>query len=259
MLLLSACALVFGSSVQADKRLVAVLSIAASLCSGLLGGVVARKWGEHTERQVLVARGRSAIRNLRLLLSSVRTMEKRVEKYLARLPEADCGREVVKTYLEEVLERCVVLHDEGINAIENWTDIIPEADITTQIGKIGDLELRIAANVAEIDTLRQQLSENKNRSEAEIRAAQDRVCEKEKEVADARAELTARRSSLGGVYTGSVGTFKLIGGLPEVKISGGNVVVSDNSLLCKKCGGTMQSGVCMLCGGVMGTIMTWSM
>lgn len=236
VLLLSAAMLVYGSSLQTDKRFAAVLTVAASLCSGLLGGVVAKKWGEHTERHVLIARGRSAIRNLRLLLSSIGTMEKRVEKYVGRLAEPNCSQDVVRTYLEEILDRCVVLHDEGINAIENWTDIIPEADITTQIGKIGDLQSRIAANMTEIDGLRQQLTESENRSEGEIRAAQERVREKKKEVQGARAELAKRRFALGNLIT--------------APISKPSVIITN--FACKDCGGTLESGRCAYCGKDLG-------
>jgi len=218
ILLLSAAALVYGSFVETDKKFGAILTVAATICSGVVGGLIASKWGEHTERQVLVARGRSAIRNLRLLLSSVGTTEKRVETYVRRLTEPGCNNDLVKTYLEEVLERCTILHDEAISAVENWTDIIP--DITTQIGKIGELQSKISADTVEISALRDELKDRRDRSETANQAAEVRLRELQRALEQARTELDARRSILGEPYV-------LVGG-HRIRIAPGGLNLRDS-------------------------------
>jgi hypothetical protein len=122
MLGFATAAFLYTSAGQSDKTISAVLSLGVTVSSGLLGGVLAHRWAENTEAQVLVARGHSAIRNLRLLMGTVRSIESRIRVYLSRLASDSCSQEVVRTYLEEVLQGCVTLHEETINAVENWTD-----------------------------------------------------------------------------------------------------------------------------------------
>ena len=51
-----------------DKNILTILTLFISLFSAILGGVLANKWAEITEAKVLVTRGKSAIRSLKLIL-----------------------------------------------------------------------------------------------------------------------------------------------------------------------------------------------
>jgi hypothetical protein len=113
----------------------------------------------------------------------------------------DCARELVTAYLEEVLEKCNTLHEETINAIENWTDIIPEADVTTQIGKIGALQGQIGDLAAEADRLRNELDSSRDLSAKEVTGMRQKLLDKESELQHARRELSTRRTALNDVLS----------------------------------------------------------
>ena len=71
LLLITTLAFVYGATVQSNKPLTAMFSGLAAVCSSIFGGLVTNRWQESAQTEVLVARGKSAIRNLKLLLSSV--------------------------------------------------------------------------------------------------------------------------------------------------------------------------------------------
>jgi hypothetical protein len=214
LLLLTTLAFVYGATVQSNKALTAMFSGLAAVCSSIFGGLVTNRWQESAQTAVLVARGKSAIRNLKLLLSSVVGLERRVNCYLDRMSGSDCAREVVTAYLEEVLEKCNTLHEETINAIENWTDIIPEADVTTQIGKIGALQGQIGDLANEAERLRNELDSSRDLSAKEVTTVRQKLLDKESELQGAKKELSTRRTALIDVLStpvflkGSSGTAK---------------------------------------------------
>src|ERR1017187_9198216 len=90
LLLITTLAFVYGATVQNNKPLTAMFSALAAVCSSIFGGLVTNRWQESAQTEVLVARGKSAIRNLKLLLSSVGGLERRVNCYLDWVSGSDC-------------------------------------------------------------------------------------------------------------------------------------------------------------------------
>ena len=216
ILVLSTAALVHFSSDQSDKTISAILSVAIALCSGLLGGVVARKWLETTETQVLVARGKSAIRNLKVLLTSIGNLERRVSTHLDRFQDDDLDDQVIETYLEEVVEQCNNLQEETVNALEDSVDIIPEVDVTTQIGNIGALKNQIAEEKSEVSSLKEDLDSLRKDQKESTRAYEDvskQLADEEEQLRRAKADLERQRTSLGNVITTATAT-----GAPPVRL-----------------------------------------
>jgi hypothetical protein len=204
ILLVSTVAFVALASTQKNSMLTAVLSSAGSVCAGLFSAVVTKKWQERIETELLEARARSAIRNLKLLLGTVVALERRVNTYLENVSTSDCPQGLVENYLEEIMEKCSTLHEETINAIENWTDIIPEANVTTQIGKIGALQAEIADLAGEANRLRGELESSRDLSVKEVTAMRQKLLDKERELQNARTELSTRRSALDSVVSAAV-------------------------------------------------------
>ena len=97
-------------------------------------------------------------------------------KNLANEPEP----EVVKFSYEETIGRLQSLQEETTNAIEEWQDIIPEANITTQIGVISQLKTELADRSAAVQDARQALTEAQQASAEEKKALQKRLEEREK-------------------------------------------------------------------------------
>jgi hypothetical protein len=136
----------------------AIITIIISIFSGLAGGLIASKWLQFSESNILTTRGKSAIRGLDLLLSSVSTMERRVASYLQDL---DLSNKPVLTSYEEIIVRCNSLKEEAINAIEEWQDIIPEA---------ANLKSQISV-WRKLDTERLLLTQEISKTQAELALA----------------------------------------------------------------------------------------
>jgi DNA repair exonuclease SbcCD ATPase subunit len=259
--------LILSSSKQSDKGLAALFSVGASLSAGLLGGNVRQKWHAKAEKEVLVARGKSAIRNLRLLLNSVRALEARVIKYMESLPQIGQKEEVVKICLEEIVEKCETIHEEGVNAIEHWTDIIPEADVTTQIEKIRELKGELERQTLEaqrLDAEVKQFRASKEKSGQEISELNRRYENVVAELQRKKRDLAALETTLHGTL--SVGAAEIYSQIPSYPLQQSVAfevpklavkpsatirlpwVRVDESAKCKLCAGPLEAGVCTKCG-----------
>lgn len=236
-----------------DISLVTVLAFIASLSSGILGGVIGKRWDDFIGERVIVTRGKSAVRSLKLLLGNIVALERRVNKYLERHIDENQREnqtpEVIRTYLEEVIERCRVLGEETISSIENWTDIVPGADIKTQIGLISELTSEIEQLALQLHDLTAELEETKGISETETKRLHAEIRKKEKELSEARRELEQKRIGITGVTVPSVqltsGSFTLpsaglvLGGSTFIdagKIDPG--IYSTRTAKCSECGKT---------------------
>lgn len=156
---------------QTDTAIIAALSVIVTLISGVLGGVATKRWLDQVEGTVIVARGKTAVRSLKLLLGSIVSLEKRVRAYLSRekeRPEGEvCTRELLATEFEEVIGKCVRMEEEVISSIENWTDIVPEGDIKTQIGEWTKLKMEVERQNAQMTELQNKLKQEKSLSKEE--------------------------------------------------------------------------------------------
>lgn len=186
---------------QTDRILIATLTFLVSVFSGVLGGVLGKKWDDLTGERIIVARGKSAIRNLKLLLGAAVALERRVRRYLAQCAEDHQGEDrapqAITIYLEEAVARCILLEEGILSSIESWTDIIPEADVKTQIGLISELTLSVDKLQQELSALSAELQETKGKSEDEIARLESGRRQKEKELSELRRELSERTLGMG--------------------------------------------------------------
>lgn len=183
---------------QTQPGLLGTFTLMVSLISGVLGGLWTTRWQRLDDERVTVARGRVAVRSLKLLLGNINALDRRAKEYLRR-----CGSEdnpPVATYLEEVIERCGVLEEEALSSIENWTDVIPEADIRTQIGVISELRLEIDAIKDDREKLQEELEDIKGRSEEREQVLRAQIEEKERKETELRRKLSVQ--SLRGLNQG---------------------------------------------------------
>lgn len=166
----------------------AALTVIIAISSGLAGAEVSRRWSEVNETSVLVTRGKSAIRGLKLLSTNISNLERRVTVYISKICEPNTDEEsnnfesVLLTY-EEIIERCSVLQEEAINAIEEWQDIIPEvANLKTKIGEYTELRLNQARLRTEKAQLEEELETTRAESEGENAELRARLNEKQREL-----------------------------------------------------------------------------
>ena len=81
----------------------------------------------------------------------------------------------MKRNYEESIAICSLLQEETVSSIENSTDIVPEADIKTQIGVISDLKTSIDDKEGELTHLKATLAEAQGKSEQERKALRDQL------------------------------------------------------------------------------------
>lgn len=191
---------------KAEPLTSALLSVLLTLTAAVLGGRITQQWSAVTEAGVLIARGRSAVRSLKLLLRNVAALESRIRSFLAKEEELQRYPEVTKRNYEEAIAICSLLQEETVSSIENWTGIVPEADIKTQVGVISDLKRSIDEKESELTQLQTTLNEAKGKSDQERSHLRDLIKEKEKQILDLEREIVEKKVRLGAVGFGSIVT-----------------------------------------------------
>lgn len=228
----------------------ATLLLLLGLSSGLAGAVLDRRYTEFTGQRVIVARGKTAIRALSLLVRELQALEDRVADYRQRHNHEDYNGEitpeVVKTYLEEVSLKCISLQDQGLSSIENWKDIIPEADVPKQVGIVADLKAQLAEERAERSALVQDLENTKTRlaegeeAKQEVQELRKEIARKDRRISDLNRDISdADPFSVGTLALSSPGSSGYRYGGGSIQIGGwlGNQPSSDLQLrTCPNCG-----------------------
>jgi hypothetical protein len=224
---------------QNDKVIIIILTFIISVASGILGGILGKRWEDLTEERIIAARGKSAVRDLKLLLGNIALLEERVHRFTRWHADAvkkdNSNHEVIAVNLEEIIGRCNMLEEQAINSVENWTDVVPEANVSTQIGIITDLKRKTELLEADVRSLNNELGESKDKSAEEIKKLQGEKRQKEKELENARQELRNRSWTLnippasGSAYLGATGPIQGVGGLPTFS-------PSESLRFCSNCG-----------------------
>jgi hypothetical protein len=193
-----------------DKKLIAVITLIISLASGILGGIIANRWAQMTELRVLVARGKSAIRSLKLILLNISNIEKRTKEYIASIDKGNKEYKLITSNFEEVIEKCNILEEEIISSIENWTDIIPEvANLKTQIGFVTELKIEKTELESDILSLHKKIEIVKEEGSKQKEKLQLYLSEKESDLSKTRQKLREveskiNKSVLSGLTTSQV-------------------------------------------------------
>jgi len=71
--------------------------------------------------------------------------------------EKESADQITIRNYKEISRFCVLLAEEAGNSIENWTDIIPEADLKTEIGVITGLADELIDKENEFEVLQEEL------------------------------------------------------------------------------------------------------
>ncbi len=136
--------LIYYQNIDPKSNYLIFFSILISIIAGLLGSVLLSRWSKYNEEQLIKARGYGAIRNLSLLLQVIKKIQLRINDYLENLNKNSENIELTKNSFHEVFHECTILNEIGISSIESWRDLIPEANIKSQIGTITSLEKEIS-------------------------------------------------------------------------------------------------------------------
>ena len=183
LLTISVSILLYFSNEQASPLIMVLITIA----SAILGGRLNKLWSDIIEGKVITARGKAAVRNLKLLLVHISVLKQKVIKFQDSV-EQDLF--ITRTY-EEIESFCSVLEEEAVNSIENWTDILPEADIKTQIGIISDLNQSLKDKEDELLDLNNKYSIEKFNSDGEREQLGFKIKEKESQITALEKEINS--------------------------------------------------------------------
>ncbi len=188
---------------ETNQTIASLLFVLITAASTILGGRVTKHWVEITEGGIVVARGKSAVRSLKLLLRNISALEQRVSRFGVLSNESEINAEVTKRNYEEIQGTCNILEEEAVNSIENWTDIVPEADIKTQIGLITELKQSLQLKEDDLNLLNNELSNAKGKSEDEKKRLESEVIKKEAQVDYLEREIIKKKVKLNTVNIAS--------------------------------------------------------
>jgi gas vesicle protein len=261
LMLLIATAALFVVSVLQDRSgenasavSLALLKVLLTLSSVILGGRITKQWMDRTESGILVVRGKVAIRNLKLLMHNVAELGTRVRVFISSMKEHPKSLRVITTRnYEEIILKCDSLAEETVNSIENWTDIIPEAGIRTEIGELSKLRGQLNERMIELGQLKKEIKETKTESEEEKANLKSQIRDKENEIWEVRSELLSQQAKFGlplssDLSNGSIYDTTYLGflGKPRSLIGGGalgGLVLQQDPFAQNGAGGNSEEGV----------------
>lgn len=111
----------------------ATLAVLASLLTGVAGGFLARRWSALGETGMLRAKGEGAVRDLNLIFLNANRLLERVGFFEHRLSN-DAGP-VLSDNLGELARIADTIREGIANAMEEWKDVVPSADVRAQIAE----------------------------------------------------------------------------------------------------------------------------
>lgn len=211
-----------------------------ALVSGVLGARIASGVADLNDGGILRARGTVSVRGLRLLLKNLNSLERRVQFFKTEAAEDGAGQKrLTDAHYDEIVEMARAIQEQAVSSIENWTDIVPEAQQGTLVGQmtelkniIGSLENDRARLASELEAYRGQSREEKERLEADLANRQRLLSEAQAQLRKVQLDSIlkpisdisgtgATRLRIGSVFARSAAehavTESLLGSVPDSK------------------------------------------
>ena len=182
-----------------NGALASLIFVLITIGAAILGARVTKQLSESAGESLMKARGRLSVRSLSILLRNIAAFERRVKLFHDAEEHIQKHPEVTKRNYEEALGICVQLEEQVVSSIENWTDIVPEADIKTQIGLISDLRSNLEATTNELATARATLEREKGSAGARTSSLLETVTRLQGELEQQKRELREKTSNLGAL------------------------------------------------------------
>ncbi|HFT6976500.1 hypothetical protein I5V28_01430 [Stenotrophomonas maltophilia] len=167
----------------------ALLQIVVAVVTGVVGARISTAMAAINQDGKLYASGRMAVRGLRLILTKTLALERRVATFVAdsqkqQVPEVRA--QVAMRNLDEVLESIRTLQLEVVGSIENWVDVVPDADVSKIFMAVGELRDQLTQK----DEQLREAVESKERLESKgetdtqaLKHAENRIRELERDKA----------------------------------------------------------------------------
>jgi hypothetical protein len=227
-------AVIFGywAFTTSDTTAKAVASVVMALLTGIAGARISKKLIEESRKGQIFTRGQSAVRGLNLILANLGTLEAQLERARASSDDESVNKDFF--YLKNL---GIVIQRQAINSIEEWKDILPEADILELIeelkGKANERdELRDA-----LDQIQQQLDQTQN----DAGVKDDQVKELKAQKLKLERQLREKELETLRIIPSNIGSGSLLGTSAESSVSSlGILTSSGDSGLSLNTGGTIH-------------------
>ncbi|MBU1926338.1 MAG: hypothetical protein KKI20_01055 [Gammaproteobacteria bacterium] len=227
VVLLIICTIILGIFTIIDGNLfvTSIFTAIIAVLGGLCGAAIENKWHELIGETLLIAQGKNAVRNLKLLLSDLLGMQISLTNYQNQSSEKQIAPEVLKSWLKETTEKITMVQKQGINAIEAWSSWIPETDISTQIETRDNLQEKIL----ELEKEKKELQNNNNDSSEKNVRLERELDETKEELRRSRLNLDKNLFGPSLTYLSEIPGF--LGNTPGVPLVGNTGSNSLNDIL----------------------------
>lgn len=179
----------------------AFLNVLLALFASIVGSRIAATWREHVQAGQLADRGRVAVRNLKLLMRNVVTLKERVQGFSERLRNIKENKTVMDTAVrdyDDVANICRMIAEQSVDSIENWLDIVKDADVRTQIGELTRLSKELEERRGEQKAIQAQLEKEKSASKSDRAKWKKEMEQMQATISDLEAEQARQRVNLFG-------------------------------------------------------------
>ena len=144
---------IFGywSTIATDNTTEAVSAVVMAILAGVAGARLSTMIIEQSRKGQIFTRGQSAVRGLGLILANLGTLEAQLEKARAGCKDSQLEKDFM--YIKSL---AVVVQRQAVNSMEEWKDILPEADVLRMIDDL-------SKKVSDADELRDALESIQNK------------------------------------------------------------------------------------------------
>lgn len=140
LLLAASVALFVIGQQRLSSSVTALIQILLAVASGVLGARVTNLLETASGKSILEARGKVAVRGLKLMLVQTTAFQVRIQRFLTNREHIEKHPEVTVRNYEEAIEFCRRIQEEAASAMETWGDVVPAADLSSLIGRITEAE-----------------------------------------------------------------------------------------------------------------------
>jgi len=122
-------------------------------------------------------------------------LDGRINAFLRSANDKESVGLVERNY-QEIGTDCRLMSEEVVSAIENWKDLVPEADVTTQVGIISNLKMELQCRGDELRDLKAEGESQKGKSSDELPRVKPDIARKEVQIRQLQEELVKRELGL---------------------------------------------------------------
>lgn len=187
-----------------NNQIIVLLTVLISIFSAIAGSIIEKNIRKYQGEDTLITRGKVSIRSLKLILGNLYSFGRRINSQ--KIDES-----IQKLSDLDVCERITILQEEVLSSIENWTDIIPEADVKSQIGVITSLQEEILKSEKEKKTIGDELANKTKKTADEKNILEKRLQDVTQELSVAKKEIYNKTSALFGSTASQISPISIFG------------------------------------------------